>query len=69
MDSQEIQLIDKLNRYSELQKELQKCTQDIEELLLLYNFDIDEISRTYPVIKEIYHSKKSNMTKRIKTYF
>lgn len=69
MDRNEARLLDRLKDYQKLQKELQDCTEDIEELLLLYDFDIETITSNYPVLKTIMTPSKQSPSKRIRAFF
>lgn len=63
MDIHEARLLDRLKEYYQAKKEMEECLRDIEELLLLYNFDIEEIAHNYPVLHEV-HTPDSNKPKR-----
>ena len=69
MDIHEARLLDRLNDYQKIHRELQECTEDIEELLLLYDFDIESISQKFPVIKTIQKSSSHTPSKRIRAFF
>lgn len=69
MDIHEARLLDRLKDYQRLQQEMQECTQDIEELLLLYDFDMESITSKYPVVHTITKSSKRSPSKRIRTFF
>ena len=69
MDIHEARLLDRLKDYQKLQRDLQECTEDIEELLLLYDFDIESITEKYPVIHTIMKPSKRFPSKRIRTFF
>lgn len=69
MDMHETRLLDRLKDYQRLQQELQECTQDIEELLLLYDFDMESITSKYPVVHTIMKPNKRFPSKRIRTFF
>lgn len=64
MEAREAKLLDKLKKYEKLTKEIEECRQDIEELLLTYDFDLDKISSNFPVV----HNFK-NKSKRVYTTF
>lgn len=64
MEAREARLLDKLKRYEKLKKEIEECKQDIEELLLTYDFDLDEISNNFPAIHDF-----RTKSKRIYTTF
>ena len=69
MDRHEARLLDRLKDYQKLQKELHQCTEDIEELLLLYDFDIEAITENYPVVRTIMQPSKKSPSKRIRSFF
>lgn len=69
MDRHEARLLDRLKDYQKLQKEMQECIEDIDELLLLYDFDIDSISSKYPILQTIKVSSKNSPLKRMRTFF
>ena len=69
MDMHEARLLDRLKDYQKLQKELHQCTEDIEELLLLYDFDIEAITENYPVVRTIMQPSKKSPSKRIRSFF
>ena len=69
MDTHEARLLDRLKDYQKLQKELHQCTEDIEELLLLYDFDIETITENYPVVRTIMQTSKRSPSKRIRSFF
>lgn len=69
MDMHETRLLNRLKNYQKLQKELHQCTEDIEELLLLYDFDIEAITNNYPVVHTIMQSSKRSPSKRIRSFF
>lgn len=69
MDRHEARLLDRLKDYQKLQKEMQECTEDIEELLLLYDFDIESITKNYPVLRTVMKPSKKSPSRRIRTFF
>lgn len=69
MDIHEARLLDRLKDYQRLQQELHECTEDIEELLLIYDFDIESITSKYPVVRTIMKPSKRSPSKRIRTFF
>ena len=69
MDIHEARLLDRLKDYQKLQKEMQECTEDIEELLLLYDFDMEAITSKYPIVHTIMKPGKRSPSKRIRTFF
>lgn len=64
MEAREAKLLDKLKKYEKLTKEIEECRQDIEELLLTYDFDLDKISSNFPVVRNF-----KNKSKRVYTTF
>ena len=66
MDKHETQLLDRLKDYYQAKIDMEKAIIDIEEILLLYEFDIDEVSQHYPVIREIYNHGKKRPVKKIR---
>lgn len=69
MDIHEARLLDRLKDYQRLQQELQECTEDIEELLLLYDFDMGSIASKYPVVHTIMKPSKKFPSRKIRTFF
>ena len=69
MDIHEARLLDRLKDYQKLQRDMQECIEDIDELLLLYDFDLDAISKSYPVLRTIMMSSKRSPSKRIRSFF
>lgn len=69
MDRHEARLLDRLKDYQKLQKEMQECIEDIDELLLIYDFDMDSITSKYPVLQTIRSSSKSSPLKRMRAFF
>lgn len=65
----EARLLDRLKDYQKLQKEMQECIEDIDELLLIYDFDMDSITSKYPVLQTIKVPSKSSPLKRIRSFF
>lgn len=68
MDTHEAKLLDRLKDYYRAKQDMEEAIKDIEEILLLYDFDIDEISHHYPLVQEIYNSDKKNPIERIRTH-
>lgn len=68
MDTHEAKLLDRLKDYYRAKQDMEEAIKDIEEILLLYDFDIDEISHNHPVVQEIYNCKKKNPIERIRTH-
>lgn len=68
MDIHEAKLLDRLKDYYRAKQDMEEAIKDIEEILLLYDFDIDEISHNHPVVQEIYNFKKKNPIERIRTH-
>lgn len=68
MDIHEAKLLDRLKDYYRAKQDMEEAIKDIEEILLLYDFDIDEISHNHPVVQEIYNFKKKNPVERIRTH-
>lgn len=62
MEAREARLLDKLKRYEKLKKEIKECRQDIEELLLTYDFNLDEISNDFPAIYDFKTKSKRAYT-------
>ena len=58
MEAREAKLLDKLKKYEKLTKEIEECRQDIEELLLTYDFDLDKISSNFPVVRNFKNKSK-----------
>lgn len=69
MDRHEARLLDRLKDYQKLQKEMQECIEDIDELLLIYDFDMDSITSKYPVLQTIKAPSKSSPLKRMRAFF
>lgn len=67
MDIHEAKLLDRLKDYYRAKQDMEEAIKDIEEILLLYDFDIDEISHNHPVVQEIYNFKKKKPVERIRT--
>ena len=69
MDQYENQLLEKLQKYQKLQKEIEVCQEEIETLLLVYNFDIESIVQNYPIIQTFCSPGSRKPHRRMRAWF
>lgn len=68
MDIHEARLLDRLKDYYTAKKDMEEALIEINELLLLYDFDITNIAKQYPIIDNLYHTDEKKNTKKMRTY-
>ena len=67
METYEARLLDRLKDYYHAKKDMEEALLDIEEILLLYEFDIEEIAQKYPVLHEIKSTASKKSVGKIRT--
>lgn len=68
MDMHEAKLLDRLKDYYTAKQDMEEALIEINELLLLYDFDIIEIAKKYPIINNLNHTDNKKKVKKIRTY-
>lgn len=67
METYEARLLDRLKDYYHAKKDMEEALFDIEEILLLYEFDIEEITKKYPILKEAKTNASKKSARKIRT--
>ena len=67
MDRHEAVLLDRLKDYYHAKKDMEEALADIEEILLLYDFDIENIHQAYPSIDTIISADRETPIRRKRT--
>ena len=66
METYEARLLDRLKDYYNAKKDMEEALFDIEEILLLYEFDIEEITKNYPILEEVKANASKKSTRKIR---
>ena len=66
MDIHEAKLLDRLKDYYRAKQDMEEAIKDIEEILLLYEFNIEEITKKYPILEEAKANASKKSTRKIR---
>lgn len=64
----EAKLLDRLKDYYTAKKDMEEALIEINELLLLYDFDIIEIAQKYPIINDLHNTDDKKKIKKVRTF-
>ena len=69
MDIYEVELLNKLKDYYTHKNAMEDALTDIQNLLLLYDFDIYDIVEQYPIIDDLCTPNDKKANYKIRTHF